>query len=125
MPFRFHRVIQMFFSAGNDALAGAGGRAGVVGAGGGCGAAEDLGLELGWRLGAWWWGWRRRSAILVLIVVVVMFGYKALCCICLCGVVCSVEDVNCAVEEIVVQEIRGCVAEAFFRGIKEIIRLAI
>ncbi len=128
MALRFRRVVQIFFSSGNDALAGAGGGAGVVGAGGGGGAAEDLGLGLGWRVGAWWWGWRRRSAVLVLIVIVVviiMFGYKALCCICLCGIVCSVENVDCAVEEIVVQEIGGCIAEAFFSGIKEIIRLAV
>ncbi len=119
MPFRFRRVIQILFPAGNDALAGAGGGAGVVGAGGGGGAAEDLGLGLG----AWWWGWRS-NVVVVLIVGVIVFGYKALCCICLCGVVCSVEYVNCAVEEIVVQEIRGCVAKAFFRGI-EIVRFAI
>ena len=61
--------------------------------------------------------------VVVVVIVVIMFGYKALCCICLCGIVCSIEDVSCAVDEIVVQEITGCVAEAFFRV--EIIRLAI
>lgn len=77
------------------------------------------------RLGARWWGWRGGAVLVLIVVGVIVFGYKALCCICLCRVVCSVEDVVCAVEEIVVQEIRSCIAEAFFPGIEEIIRLAV
>ena len=126
MPCRFRCVIHIIFSAGNDTLAGPGRGAGVIGTGGGGGPAEDGGFGRGWWLGARWWRWRRRSAILVSIIVgVVMFGYQALCCICLCRVVCSVENVCCAVEEIIVQEIGGCVAKAWFCGIVEIIRLAV
>lgn len=61
----------------------------------------------------------------IVVIVIVMFGYKALCCICLCGVVCSIENVSCTVEEIIVQEIRGCVAKAWLRGIVKVIRLAV
>ena len=124
MPCRFRCVVQIVFSARYDALAGTGVGAGVVGAGGGGRATEDRSLWLGWGWGAWWWGWRRR-VVLVSIVVGVVFGYKALCCICLCGIVCSVEDVSCAVEEVVVQKIRGRVAKAWFCGIVEIIRLVV
>ena len=130
MPCRFRCVIHIFFSAGDDALAGAGRGACVVGTGGGGRVAEeDLGL--GWELRAWWWGWRRRRGrrctvlVSVVVVIIVMFGHKALCRICLCGVVCSIENVSCAVEEIIVQEIGGRIAKAWFGGMIEIIRLAV